>query len=66
MKEYKNEENENNPKGTIIILGIYIHCQGCKDQVLKSLRGFDGIGCLIFCVFQLIYQIFAISNQYNY
>ncbi|XP_049342572.1 heavy metal-associated isoprenylated plant protein 8-like [Solanum verrucosum] len=42
-KECKNEENKNNSKGIIIILGVYIHCQGCKQQVLKSLRGFDGV-----------------------
>ncbi|MCD7473126.1 hypothetical protein HAX54_014752 [Datura stramonium] len=43
-KESKNEKNNNNnPKGIIIILGVYIHCQGCKEQVIKSLRGFDGV-----------------------
>ncbi|KAJ8548294.1 hypothetical protein K7X08_030763 [Anisodus acutangulus] len=42
-KESKNEENKNNSKGVIIILGVYIHCRGCKEQVLKSLRGFDGV-----------------------
>ncbi|XP_059315949.1 heavy metal-associated isoprenylated plant protein 8-like [Lycium ferocissimum] len=43
-KKSKTEENKNtNPKGVTIILGVYIHCQGCKEQVLKSLRGFDGV-----------------------
>ncbi|OIS95764.1 PREDICTED: heavy metal-associated isoprenylated plant protein 8-like [Nicotiana attenuata] len=42
-KKSTNEENKNNAKGVIIILGVYIHCQGCKEEVLKSLRGFDGV-----------------------
>ncbi|KAL5552655.1 hypothetical protein UlMin_040056 [Ulmus minor] len=26
-----------------IVLKVYMHCEGCKDQVSKCLRGFDGI-----------------------
>ncbi|CAN4124822.1 unnamed protein product [Withania somnifera] len=42
-KASKSDENKNNSKGIIIILGVYIHCQGCKEQVLRSLHGFDGV-----------------------
>ncbi|XP_075522574.1 heavy metal-associated isoprenylated plant protein 8-like [Primulina tabacum] len=38
----QNEENKNNPKG-IIILGVYIHCEGCGNKVLRSLRGYEGV-----------------------
>ncbi|PIN06325.1 Copper chaperone [Handroanthus impetiginosus] len=34
--------NPNNPIG-IIILGVYIHCEGCEKEVLKCLRGFEGV-----------------------
>ncbi|CAH9129633.1 unnamed protein product [Cuscuta epithymum] len=34
--------NEQNPGGTIV-LGVYIHCQGCADTVKGSLIGFDGV-----------------------
>ncbi|KAL0421588.1 UNVERIFIED_CONTAM: Heavy metal-associated isoprenylated plant protein 7 [Sesamum latifolium] len=37
-----NEENRNNPDG-VIVLGTYIHCEGCGNQVLKCLRGFQGV-----------------------
>ncbi|KAI3467746.1 hypothetical protein Pfo_024409 [Paulownia fortunei] len=40
--ENPNEENKNNPNG-IIILGVYIHCEGCANEVLKCLRGFEGV-----------------------
>ncbi|KAL3835722.1 hypothetical protein ACJIZ3_010458 [Penstemon smallii] len=40
--ENQNEENEKNPKG-VIVLGVYVHCEGCADQVHKSLRGFEGV-----------------------
>lgn len=26
-----------------IILKVYMHCEGCANKVLKSLRGFDGM-----------------------
>ncbi|KAK4486058.1 hypothetical protein RD792_008723 [Penstemon davidsonii] len=38
-----NEEQNPNPKGNNIVLGVYIHCEGCGNQVLKSLRGFEGV-----------------------
>lgn len=31
-----------NPQG-MIILGVYIHCEGCANEVLKYLRGFEGL-----------------------
>ncbi|KZV17113.1 heavy metal-associated isoprenylated plant protein 26-like [Dorcoceras hygrometricum] len=41
-REEQNEENKNNPEG-IIILGVYIHCEGCGNEVLRSLRGYQGV-----------------------
>ncbi|XP_059635997.1 heavy metal-associated isoprenylated plant protein 7-like [Cornus florida] len=46
-EEASNAENEEskktqNTKG-VIVLGVYIHCEGCADKVIKSLRGFDGV-----------------------
>ncbi|CAI9756369.1 unnamed protein product [Fraxinus pennsylvanica] len=38
----KNEESKNNPDG-VIVLGVYIHCEGCQDEVLRCLRGFEGV-----------------------
>ncbi|KAM7468786.1 hypothetical protein LguiB_016348 [Lonicera macranthoides] len=40
--EKHNEDNKGNPKG-VIVLGVYLHCQGCADEVVKSLRGFHGV-----------------------
>ncbi|KAA8528946.1 hypothetical protein F0562_033566 [Nyssa sinensis] len=42
--EENNEENKNtqNPKG-VIVLGVYMHCQGCANKVVKCLGGFDGV-----------------------
>lgn len=39
-----NEENKNmqNTYG-VIVLGIFMHCQGCADTITKHLRGFDGV-----------------------
>ncbi|GFQ06697.1 hypothetical protein PHJA_002813700 [Phtheirospermum japonicum] len=42
-KENPNEKNKNNPNNGIIILGVYIHCEGCENEVLKCLRGFEGV-----------------------
>ncbi|CAL5418707.1 unnamed protein product [Camellia sinensis] len=38
----ENKENNPNPKG-VIVLGVYMHCQGCADKIVKYLRGFDGV-----------------------
>ncbi|XP_057787611.1 heavy metal-associated isoprenylated plant protein 8-like [Salvia miltiorrhiza] len=38
----ENENEKMNPKG-IIVLGVYIHCEGCANEVLKYLRGFQGV-----------------------
>ncbi|KAA8533341.1 hypothetical protein F0562_033126 [Nyssa sinensis] len=41
--EQNNEHiNQQNPKG-VILLGVYIHCEGCANSVVKCLRGFDGV-----------------------
>ncbi|XP_073135030.1 heavy metal-associated isoprenylated plant protein 8-like [Henckelia pumila] len=41
--EEENEENKNiNPEG-IIILGVYIHCEGCGNEVVRSIRGYEGV-----------------------
>ncbi|KAK6160430.1 hypothetical protein DH2020_003811 [Rehmannia glutinosa] len=42
IDENSNEENKNNRNG-IIVLGVYIHCEGCSNDVLKCLRGFEGV-----------------------
>ncbi|KAI3733315.1 hypothetical protein L6452_12757 [Arctium lappa] len=31
------------PSTGVIVLGVYLHCQGCVETVVKSLRGFDGV-----------------------
>ncbi|KAI8005891.1 Heavy metal-associated isoprenylated plant protein 8, partial [Camellia lanceoleosa] len=41
-KIVSNKENKPNPKG-VIVLGVYMHCQGCADKIVKYLRGFDGV-----------------------
>ncbi|XP_057774929.1 heavy metal-associated isoprenylated plant protein 8-like [Salvia miltiorrhiza] len=33
---------EDYPNG-VIILRVYIHCDGCRDEVLKYLRGYQGV-----------------------
>ncbi|KAL3511466.1 hypothetical protein ACH5RR_030867 [Cinchona calisaya] len=30
-------------KENVIVLGVYIHCQGCAETVVKCLRGYDGV-----------------------
>ncbi|KAL2547227.1 Heavy metal transport/detoxification superfamily protein [Forsythia ovata] len=40
--ENTNEENKKNPDG-VIVLGVYVHCEGCGDEVLRCLRGFEGV-----------------------
>ncbi|KAL3656016.1 hypothetical protein CASFOL_000412 [Castilleja foliolosa] len=42
-KENPNEKPKNNPVNGIIILGVYIHCEGCENEVLKCLRGLEGV-----------------------
>lgn len=42
VESHQNESEKANPKGTII-LGVFIHCEGCANEVLKSLRGFQGL-----------------------
>lgn len=39
--ETQNVNDKINPQG-IIILGVNIHCEGCANEVLKHLRGFQG------------------------
>ncbi|KAJ0793823.1 putative heavy metal-associated isoprenylated plant protein/8/17/18/19 [Helianthus annuus] len=41
--EQKSEKNNNKQNAGAIVLGIYLHCQGCVETVVKSLRGFDGV-----------------------
>ncbi|KAK1415870.1 hypothetical protein QVD17_31658 [Tagetes erecta] len=38
-------ENNNKQKQNAgaIVLGVYLHCEGCVKTVVKSLRGFDGV-----------------------
>ncbi|KAL8037995.1 hypothetical protein ABFX02_11G074600 [Erythranthe guttata] len=43
ISNHENRNNNNNNPDGIIILGVYIHCEGCGNQVLKSLRGFEGV-----------------------
>ncbi|KAI3817431.1 hypothetical protein L1987_11221 [Smallanthus sonchifolius] len=38
--EQKSEKNNKQNAGTMV-LGVYLHCQGCVETVVKSLRGFD-------------------------
>lgn len=42
----KMEQNKKNPDG-VIVLGVSIHCEGCRDEVLRCLRGFEGSNILI-------------------
>ncbi|KAI3515855.1 hypothetical protein L1887_14760 [Cichorium endivia] len=40
--ESKTKSNNKQSNG-VIVLGVYLHCQGCVETVVKSLRGFDGV-----------------------
>ncbi|KAK3034597.1 hypothetical protein RJ639_033843, partial [Escallonia herrerae] len=40
--EGTNAGNKQNPKG-VIVLGVYMHCEGCAKEVDRCLRGFDGV-----------------------
>ncbi|CAK9144342.1 unnamed protein product [Ilex paraguariensis] len=40
--EAKEKVNKMNPKGEIV-LGVFIHCEGCANEVVNCLRGFDGV-----------------------
>ncbi|KAK9280794.1 hypothetical protein L1049_003683 [Liquidambar formosana] len=44
-KSEKVDKEENNKKkpDVVIVLKVYIHCDGCADQILKCLKGFDGV-----------------------
>ncbi|XP_058194384.1 heavy metal-associated isoprenylated plant protein 8-like [Rhododendron vialii] len=44
INEGTNEESnkKQNPYG-VIVLGVYMHCQGCADTITKYLRGSDGV-----------------------
>ncbi|CAI9093193.1 OLC1v1028632C1 [Oldenlandia corymbosa var. corymbosa] len=37
------EKKENDNKKGIIVLGVYIHCEGCVERVRKSLKGYNGV-----------------------
>ncbi|CAH1420419.1 unnamed protein product [Lactuca virosa] len=39
----KNNNNNNKQGNVVIVLGVHLHCQGCVETVVKSLRGFDGV-----------------------
>ncbi|PWA34472.1 Heavy metal-associated domain, HMA [Artemisia annua] len=38
-----NKQNDNKQNAGAIVLGVYLHCQGCVETVVKSLRGFEGV-----------------------
>ncbi|XP_057975478.1 heavy metal-associated isoprenylated plant protein 8-like [Malania oleifera] len=45
-KEEKTEvekKNAPNSKGDNVVLGVYIHCEGCETKIKKSLRCFEGV-----------------------
>ncbi|KAK1370709.1 Heavy metal-associated isoprenylated plant protein 7 [Heracleum sosnowskyi] len=42
MTEKNIEGNKLNPKDDIV-LGVFIHCEGCAKTIHKSLRGFEGV-----------------------
>lgn len=42
MTEKNIEGNQLSPRG-VIVLGVFIHCQGCAHTIRNSLRGFEGI-----------------------
>lgn len=37
-----NNNNNNKQNAGAIVLGVYLHCEGCVKTVVKSLRGFEG------------------------
>nr|XP_043621189.1 heavy metal-associated isoprenylated plant protein 8-like [Erigeron canadensis] len=40
----KGKESKSDKQNTgVIVLGVHLHCQGCVETVVKSLRGFDGV-----------------------
>ncbi|KAI3789211.1 hypothetical protein L2E82_02001 [Cichorium intybus] len=41
--ENSNESKTKSNNNGVIVLGVYLHCQGCVETVVKSLRGFDGV-----------------------
>ncbi|GJS06436.1 heavy metal-associated isoprenylated plant protein 8-like protein [Tanacetum coccineum] len=42
-KQKDNKQNDNKQNAGVIVLGVHLHCQGCVETVVKSLRGFDGV-----------------------
>ncbi|XP_042051744.1 heavy metal-associated isoprenylated plant protein 8-like [Salvia splendens] len=38
-----NNQNGNNNQEGVIVLGVYIHCEGCANEVLNHLRGFQDV-----------------------
>ncbi|GJR47117.1 heavy metal-associated isoprenylated plant protein 8-like protein, partial [Tanacetum coccineum] len=42
-KQKDNKQNYNKQTAGVIVLGVHLHCQGCVETVVKSLRGFDGV-----------------------
>ncbi|KAL8258406.1 hypothetical protein R6Q59_030447 [Mikania micrantha] len=42
QQEAKADKNNKQNTGTIV-LGVYLHCEGCVKTVVKSLRGFAGV-----------------------
>nr|GEV50078.1 heavy metal-associated isoprenylated plant protein 8-like [Tanacetum cinerariifolium] len=42
-KQKDNKQSDNKQTAGVIVLGVYLHCQGCVETVVKSLRGFDGV-----------------------
>ncbi|GJW98340.1 heavy metal-associated isoprenylated plant protein 8-like protein [Tanacetum coccineum] len=42
-KQKDNKQNDNKQTARVIVLGVHLHCQGCVETVVKSLRGFDGV-----------------------
>ncbi|XP_042053418.1 heavy metal-associated isoprenylated plant protein 8-like [Salvia splendens] len=37
------EHNDHDHPNGVIILRVYIHCEGCGDEVFKCLRGYQGV-----------------------
>lgn len=59
MTEKNVEGNKLNPKD-VIVLGVFIHCQGCAQTIHKSLRGFEGRAKLcisLICVMQCVWNL---------
>ncbi|KAL1547732.1 heavy metal-associated isoprenylated plant protein 8-like [Salvia divinorum] len=38
-----NNQNDNTNQDGVIVLGVYIHCEGCANEVLNHLRGFQDV-----------------------